>query len=104
MRQQSKESIIILFISAVLALNYPFLGLFDRTWMPFGIPLLYLYLYLVWFLIIVLLIAIVERSKVREPNEHGESGPSAPAPAAEPASRIDTAVKAGGGNGSVELP
>lgn len=66
-----------LFVSAALALNYPFLGLFDRAWMPFGIPLLYFYLYLIWFLVIVLLIVTVEHSEIHEP---GEPAPSAPTP------------------------
>ena len=59
MRQQSKESIIILFVVGALALNYPLLDLFDRAALPLGIPLLYLYLYLVWLAIIALLVAIV---------------------------------------------
>ena len=91
MRQQSRESIVILFIGAVLALNYPFLGLFDRAWMPFGIPLLYFYLYLVWFFAIVLLIVVVEHSEIREP---GEPAPSAPAP--ENPAPPETTAKAGG--------
>ena len=68
MRQQSKESIIILFVVSALLLNYPFLDLFDRAWLPFGIPLLYLYLYLVWLVMIALLIVIVERSEIRTPD------------------------------------
>lgn len=103
MRQQSKESIIILFIGAVLALNYPFLGLFDRAWAPFDMPLLYLYLYLIWFLIIVLLIRVVERSEVREPGDQGEPGVSASVPAAESAARTAGGSKAAG-IGSAELP
>jgi hypothetical protein len=53
MRQQSREHIVILFVGGVLALNYPLLDLFDRAWAPFGIPLLYCYLYLAWLIIIV---------------------------------------------------
>jgi hypothetical protein len=84
MRQQSKEYIIILFVVSVLALNYPFLDLFDRAWLPFGIPLLYLYIYLIWFVIIVLLIAIVERSQIREPDH--------PAPPPEPAPQKEVPI------------
>lgn len=62
MRQQSKESIVVLFVVGVLALNYPFLNLFDRAWMPLGIPLLYLYMYLLWLALIVALIVIVKHS------------------------------------------
>jgi len=68
MRQQSKESIVILFIVGVLALNYPMLDLFDQPWMPFGVPLLYLYLYLVWLVLIILLIVVVEHSEIHRPD------------------------------------
>ena len=68
MRQQSREYIVILFITGALALNYPVLGLFDRSAALFGIPLLYLYLYLMWFVLIILLIAVVQHSEVREPE------------------------------------
>ncbi|MFO1372822.1 MAG: hypothetical protein U1F42_10675 [Candidatus Competibacteraceae bacterium] len=77
MRQQSKEYIVILFVVGALALNYPVLGLFDRAWMPFGIPLLYLYIYLIWLVIIILLVMVVERSENRKANK--------PPPAAPPA-------------------
>ena len=101
MRQQSKESIVILFISAVLALNYPFLHLFDQEWMPLGIPLLYFYLYLLWLAIIVLLIVVVERSEVREPSERGAPEHSMPASAMEHAPRVDAVAKTDGAD-SVE--
>ena len=68
MRQQSKEYIAILFVASVVALNYPFLDLFDTAWLPLGIPLLYLYIYLFWLLIIVLLIIIIGRSEIHEPD------------------------------------
>ena len=69
MRQQSRESIVILFVVAALALNYPCLEMFDRAWALLGVPLLYFYLYLVWFVVIVLLIVVVEHSEIREPGE-----------------------------------
>jgi hypothetical protein len=69
MRQKSREYIVILFIVGVLALNYPVLELFNRPWMPFGIPVLYLYLYLMWLVLIILLIVVVERSEIPEPDQ-----------------------------------
>lgn len=77
MRQQSKESIAILFVASVVALSYPFLDLFDTGWLPLGIPLLYLYIYGFWLLIIVLLIVIVSRSDLHEPD-HSMPLPSEP--------------------------
>ena len=69
MRQQYKEYIVILFIVGVLALKYPMLDLFDRPWLPFGVPLLYLYLYLTWFVLIVLLIVVVQHSEIGGPDQ-----------------------------------
>ncbi|MCB1777090.1 MAG: hypothetical protein KDI50_06615 [Candidatus Competibacteraceae bacterium] len=74
MRQQSREYITILFICGFLAINYPVLDLFDRSWAPFGIPLLYFYLYLIWLILIVLLIIVVEHSEIRESLDHPKSG------------------------------
>ncbi len=74
MRQQSREYIIILVISAVLVINYPVLDLFDRPWAPFGIPLLYFYLYLAWMILIIVLIAVVESSEVRQSEEPPKPG------------------------------
>ena len=44
-----------------LALNYPILALFNREAMRCGIPVLYLYLFAIWTLLIVLLGLIIER-------------------------------------------
>jgi hypothetical protein len=48
-----REFSIVLFIAGILALNYPLLALTDRMILLFGIPLLYLYLFLIWLLLIV---------------------------------------------------
>lgn len=85
MRQQSREYIVILFIVGVLALNYPMLELFNRPWMPFGVPVLYLYLYLVWFALIVLLIVVVEHSKIPESDQPDAPTENTPQPEATPA-------------------
>lgn len=92
MRQQSRESIVILFVVAALALNYPFLEMFDRAWALLGVPLLYFYLYLVWFVVIVLLIVVVEHSEIREPNRPEPSTPvTDPPPAPEAPARTGNA-------------
>ena len=92
MRQQSREYIVILFIVGVLALNYPVLELFDRPWMPFGIPALYLYLYLTWLVLIILLIVVVEHSQISEPDQTAAPPEtiSQPEPEAAPAERRGT--------------
>lgn len=57
------ETIVVLFVAGTLALNYPLLAIFNRLLLPFGIPLLYLYLFLVWLAIIVFVAVIMERTR-----------------------------------------
>jgi hypothetical protein len=83
MRQQSKESIVILFISAALALNYPFLDLFDRVDRPSASRCSTSIFIWSGSSIIVLLIVVVERSEVREPERLNRAG-TPPASAMEP--------------------
>jgi hypothetical protein len=59
------EHIIILFVVGVLALNYPLLSLFDRLELPLNLPLLYLYVFLVWLLLIIAMAFIIEGRGVR---------------------------------------
>lgn len=58
-----RERLVILFIVGVLILHYPLLALFSRVWLSFGIPLLYLYLFLAWLLLIVLLAVVMEKGE-----------------------------------------
>ncbi|MCB1824314.1 MAG: hypothetical protein KDJ54_06940 [Candidatus Competibacteraceae bacterium] len=92
----------ILFVGGVIALNYPLLDLFDRAWAPFGIPLLYCYLYLAWLVIIVLLIVVVEHSEVREPGEPSKS--LSPPPKNTPSSNTAAHSRDSGGTGVKEPP
>ena len=53
-------------LAAVFALgavlfNYPLLALFNRAVMVAGVPLLYLYVFLAWALLITLLALVVEK-------------------------------------------
>ena len=59
---QRRENIIILFISGLLALNYPLLSIFDWPVSVVGIPLPYFYLFLVWVAIIISMAIILEKS------------------------------------------
>ncbi len=43
-----RERLVVLALAGVLALNYPLLELFNDARLVLGIPLLYLYLFLVW--------------------------------------------------------
>lgn len=63
---ESGAGFITLAVGGLLALNYPLLSLFDRDISVFGIPLPFMYLFVVWALLIVGLAALGER--------HGKSG------------------------------
>lgn len=63
--RRHRENIIILFVAGLLALNYPLLSIFEVGQLVLGIPLLYLYVYLVWLVIIVVMAIVVARSELR---------------------------------------
>ncbi len=50
-----------LFVLGALLFNYPLLALFNRAVMVAGVPLLYLYVFLAWALLITLLALVVEK-------------------------------------------
>ena len=58
---QRTERLVVLAVIGILALNYPALSLFAHGGLLFGIPVLYLYLFLVWVGLIALAAAIIER-------------------------------------------
>ncbi len=62
---QRNERIVALFVVGVLAFNPPLLRVFDAgpDVMLFGIPLLYLYLFLAWAALIVCVALLIERPK-----------------------------------------
>ena len=55
-----------LFLLGILLFNFPLLTLFNRPVLALGIPVLYLYLFAAWSLIIVLML-IISRSKPGTP-------------------------------------
>jgi hypothetical protein len=50
-----------LFALGAVLFNYPLLALFNRAVMVAGVPLLYLYVFLAWALLITLLALVVEK-------------------------------------------
>jgi hypothetical protein len=58
------QRFVAVFILGFLLLNYPLLSLFNRRVLVGGFPLLYLYLFLVW-AVLIGLIAIVVRTSDR---------------------------------------
>ncbi len=61
--KQQNERLIVMFIIGVIALNYPLLSLFSKVKLMFGIPVLYLYLFVFWIIFIVCIAVIVEKTK-----------------------------------------
>lgn len=47
-RLRLRESWVILFIMGIIMLNFPFLQIFNRPDLIFGLPLLFLYLFIGW--------------------------------------------------------
>lgn len=58
------QRLLVLFAFGCLALNYPLLALFSKSMSWYGIPVLFLYLFVVWGLFIVLIAIITERKKL----------------------------------------
>jgi hypothetical protein len=58
------QRLLVLFVFGVLALNYPLLALFSKTVLWFGIPLLYLYLFVFWLVFIMFIAFVAERKKM----------------------------------------
>lgn len=54
------QRLLALFLLACLLLNFPLLSLFSTDGMVWGIPLLYVYLFLAWALLIALMAFVIE--------------------------------------------
>ena len=57
------QRLIALFLLGCLLLNYPLFSLFDGATRILGIPLLYVYVFVVWALLIALMAYVVERRR-----------------------------------------
>jgi len=60
-QSRGRELLIALFLLAVLLLTPPLLIIFNQPTRLFGVPLLYLYLFVVWAVLIALVALAVER-------------------------------------------
>ena len=58
------QRLLVLFVFGCLALNYPLLALFSKTFLWYGIPLLYLYLFGLWIIFIIFIAIVTERKKL----------------------------------------
>jgi hypothetical protein len=72
-QKRINERLIALVFLGIVALNYPFLSLFSKKLFFLGVPLLYLYIFSLWFLFIMVM-ALVMRKR-RSPTSTPETGP-----------------------------
>jgi len=68
--KQQNERLIAVLIAGLLALNYPLLSLFSKVRLVFGVPLLYLYLFAVWYIIIACVALILAKPVHGPPTNH----------------------------------
>jgi len=64
-----RDRLIGLFVFGLVLLNPPILLLFGRGQLLFGVPLLYLYLFAVWGVLIAAVAAIAERQRRRQAGD-----------------------------------
>jgi hypothetical protein len=64
--KQRKQRLIALCVAGFLGLNFPILSLFDSAELTFGIPTLFLYLFVFWALFIVGAALMIETNREEE--------------------------------------
>jgi hypothetical protein len=69
-RLQLRESWIIFFILGIIMMTFPFLHIFNKPVLLFGVPLLYLYLTGGW----IISIAVIYLFVIASRHEYGASG------------------------------
>lgn len=66
----TRARLVALFGLGLLLMNFPLLSLFSQEYLVFGMPMLYVYLYGAWALIIGLLAWLMARRKASPPSEN----------------------------------
>ena len=69
------ERLLALFLLGIVAFTPPFLGIFNTPRLIFGIPILYLYLFTAWGLLIGLVALTVHRTAADDDDETASAGP-----------------------------
>jgi hypothetical protein len=68
LRAEQSQRLVALFMLGCLLMTYPLLALFNRGGSVFGLPLLYVYLFGAWALLIVLMALAVTRPREAGPG------------------------------------
>ena len=77
LRAEQSDRLVALFALGVLLWSYPLLALFNRAALWAGIPVLYLYLFGAWALLIALMAAVVNSGRGGESPPGAETGAAA---------------------------
>lgn len=67
--KRHNDRLVALLAIGLLALNYPLLSLFSKVRLIFGIPMLYLYIFAVWYVFIGCVALILAKSSPPEKNQ-----------------------------------
>lgn len=70
--ERSSDRLLALVLGGVLALNYPLMSLFGDASLLFGVPILYLYLFVVWSAFIVLAALLMEGKTKKHQNSDNQ--------------------------------
>jgi hypothetical protein len=60
-KQLTGQQLIALFLAGCLLFNYPLLSIFSRDGLIWGIPILYVYIFVAWAVLIGLMAVVIER-------------------------------------------
>jgi hypothetical protein len=69
-RLKLKDTWVVCYVLGFIMMNYPFLSIFNKPRLAFGIPLLYLYLLTGW-IFSIFIVFLFSRAAGREPNSGG---------------------------------
>jgi len=69
-RFRLKESWVIFFVAGIIAMNYPFITIFNKPSMVFEIPLLFLYLNIGWLISIFVIYLYIKAIDVPKKEEN----------------------------------
>ena len=72
-RLQLRESWIIFFILGIIMMTFPFLNIFNKPILLFGVPLLFLYLMAGWFLSIIVIYLFMIASRHENKSTDGKN-------------------------------
>lgn len=72
-RLHVKDTWVVFFVLGIIMMNYPFIHIFHKPdTLVFGMPVLFLYLYLGWLISIIIIYLFVKSINLQEEENNGE--------------------------------